>query len=231
MRYFFISMLAVLISSTLHAKDLILSMDGPISSRTIAPLQDALDAHIQADKKSPVTLIISSPGGEVYAGIRFITSMLEAQARGVKINCYVTNMAASMAFQIFTQCSSRFALNTSLLLWHGVRVKINEPITARLAVSLSEDMDRIDQLIVWQLRGVLKMKEADILHHFHAETLWSGFTLGEAAVEFMQTANAFPGVQQMKGVAVKSAVPGFFDYSPLSEDFTITYIWQKYTER
>lgn len=209
-------------------KQRVLHMEGVITKGTIAPLQTALDEWIASGDTSPVTLIIDSPGGEVFAGIKFVTSMLSARSQGIRINCYVTGIAASMAFQTLTQCSERHALKTAFLLWHGVRLRTDEPITARLATSLADDMRRLDALIMYQLSNSLTLSEADIIQHFDAETLWSGFTLHEEVPAFMKVDEAFADINDWKKVAVKSAEFSPFGFGGEVDSFMLTHIWRKY---
>lgn len=178
-----------------------LYLDGPITRGTIAPLKAGLDAMI-ADEKStaPITIVMDSPGGEVVSGMAFISSMRAARARGLKINCYVTGLSASMAFLILTECDSRSALETSFLLWHGVRIgNVGQPVTAKLAAQLAEDLAQMDELamdmLVTSLHRDLSLPL--IQHHFDVETLWSGLVLQRTAPHFMSVSRAFPDIVKL----------------------------------
>ena len=76
-------------------------------------------------KGKKVVLLINSPGGDVYPGLQFIDAMEAVKTRGVKITCVVSNMAASMAFQILSKCDSRYSLANSLLLWHPMKLRVS----------------------------------------------------------------------------------------------------------
>jgi hypothetical protein len=102
----------------------------------------------------------------------------------------VDNLAASMAFQILTQCTTRQANTTSFLLWHGVRVQTDKPITKEVAKLLQEDLERFDSLGLYQLNssigsGENAVSQKFIRKHFLEETLWAGFSLHAAAPSFL----------------------------------------------
>ncbi len=70
-----------------------------------------------ADKSDgSINMIINSPGGSIIAGNFIINSMEYVKGRGVKINCFVADIAASMAYSILLHCSERTALSHSMLL-------------------------------------------------------------------------------------------------------------------
>jgi ATP-dependent Clp protease protease subunit len=97
-------------------------ISGPIDFQLVAPLVDKIVS--QASAGTEITLIINSPGGEVNAGLFLINAMKLSQARGDKLRCITTGLAASMALQVFSQCDSRFALPNSFMLYHPVRVNL-----------------------------------------------------------------------------------------------------------
>lgn len=171
-----------------------LYIEGPISRGSMAPVKKALDELIADEKSSqPITIVLDSPGGEVISGMSFVSSMRSAKARGIQIDCYVTGLAASMAFLILTECDHRMYLDTSFLLWHGVRTGTNQPITALLAKQLHADLARFDELAMSML-AELDMSSSEIQHHFDVETLWSGMSLDIAAPRFGSAHKAFPDV-------------------------------------
>ena len=134
-------------------------------------------------------------------GYQIVGAMTRAQARGVKLTCAVTGMAASMAFQILTHCDYRYALPSSLLLWHPVRVIVGgffgTPITPALAYSLYTDLKVIEDLMLPQIERSLGMKRSTMLHHYHAETLWHAASLEKVAPNFLMV------VEDIKGTSVR----------------------------
>ena len=208
-------------------------IDMPISYGTLGPVYEKLDKLLSDSSTADVTLIISSLGGEVTSGVRLINKVLALRSKGVSVICYVQDMAASMAFQLLTQCSERHALTNSFLLWHGVRTSTQEPITAMVASSMSEDLKRMDDMVIRQLENSLTLTSKEIMHHFDRETLWSGLQLHAADPAFLTIEDAYPGVLELlynKSVA-RSTVPSFsfFDRRGNTTTPVITHsIWRKY---
>jgi ATP-dependent protease ClpP protease subunit len=200
----------------------LLHISGPITDRSMQPVQSAL-VRMAGESKEPITIVLDSPGGSVIAGTSFLNQMYLAQSQGITINCYVLDMAASMAFQILTQCDSRKALHTSYLLWHGVRVGVMMAIiTEEAARSLLIDLRRFNVMIYDQLNAALPMKRSEIRKHFLAETLWPGKQLAAAAPGFLVTERAFPEIAKHIDSAVRTQSAGLFGV------MDIVYIWDRF---
>lgn len=76
------------------------------------------------NSKRPIDIFINSPGGYVSSGLLFISGMKKVQERGIKIRCFVSELAASMAYTILTQCNERYVLRFAQLLFHAPRAGI-----------------------------------------------------------------------------------------------------------
>jgi ATP-dependent protease ClpP protease subunit len=163
----------------------LLFIDSEITNGSVRPIRDALQGRILAEGTSDIEILLDSPGGSVVAGQELINLIEIAKDKGHDVNCYVLNVAASMAFQILTSCTNRYAMPGSFLLWHGVRVQTRQPITAEVAQSFADDLGRMNQLTLSQLDGSLKMTPEEIRRHFTAETLWSGISLSAADPDFL----------------------------------------------
>jgi len=70
--------------------------------------------------KDPVTLIINSPGGNVFNGIAIITAIRNAQRKGIKLVGEVHGHACSMAFFILQCCDERRMGKLDILMAHGI---------------------------------------------------------------------------------------------------------------
>ncbi len=203
--------------------DRIVHIRGVITSRSLAPIMAKVQEWSQDSTGRDVTVVISSPGGEVTSGTALINQMKQAQSVGVQFHCYVLDMAASMAFQILTHCDSRYSLDTSYLLWHGVRVGIMGIVTEEAARSIMVDLRRFNDTITSQLTDTMALSSKEIRKHFLAETLWSGKQLAAADSRFITARRSFPEIQKNLGSAVQSSRGGgMFDVG----DFI--YIWSRY---
>lgn len=142
---------------------------GPIGRNMGEASQKILDVTNKGKKE--VNIIIDSPGGSVYAGWFFIRNMQKIQAVGVTINCYVDGMAASMAYQILAFCNNRYATPHSMLLWHPVRVGGLRGLTPRQAITVANDLRRIEIQLAGELRRRFQCDKRFFWRHYHAETL------------------------------------------------------------
>ena len=190
--------------------DRLIYIDRPISQGTIRPVYKALEEMSYKSDK-PISIVINSPGGEVVAGFSFVNLMSNVKARGIRIDCYVMDMAASMAFQILTQCSRRMALTNSFLLFHGVRVHYEGPLTVAQARAYAEDLARIDEIITSQLVDTLGISRDICDNHFENETLFSGTQLRRLSPDFIWTAKAYPILHTMLPKAVRMRELNLFD--------------------
>ena len=182
----------------------LLFIDGVISGSTMGPVQQALEQAVTSGYTGTVTIVLDSPGGEVLAGMRFVNTMIAARSAGIRLDCYVLNMAASMAFQILTQCTNRHVLDGSFLLWHSVRVGIRGYLTPAVARAVADDLERMNFLIMQQLRESLRdMKDSDIQKAFDQETFWSGAELSERA-RFASSSKAHAGLMRRLIRAVRT---------------------------
>lgn len=184
-----------------------------ITSQTLQPLYDKLQSVIiSRTVPERMTIVLDSPGGSVMAGLRLIELMTAAQARGVKFDCVVHHMAASMAFQILTQCDERLTYDGALLLWHGARVFIQDDVmTGMSAHHLAMELEEIDA----HLRGPLMkalgrdMSEKTIMYHGDLETQHIGAALAQKAPHFIKSASYVEGLYQALAnpATTKAAVP------------------------
>ena len=122
-------------------------IDGPI---------EALDEKAEDIRKwslestKPIFIVINSYGGSVIDGLKVVTAINQAKARKARVYCAVTDAAMSMATHILTACSGRYALKTSLIMWHPIAVNLmfaslTEKSTKRFnkqLVLLSEHLDK-----------------------------------------------------------------------------------------
>lgn len=200
----------------------LLFIDAPISGESVRPIRDALQARILSPDTDDIDLMIDSPGGEVIAGQEIVNLIGIARDKGHNVNCYVLNVAASMAFQILTACSDRYTLPGSFLLWHGVRVQVRQPLTAELAQSVAEDLARMNELTMSQLKATIDMSPEDLKKHFVAETLWSGYTLHVADPKFIGIKTGYYDLAKRIPTAVRTAQVGLFG---LLGNITYIYRW------
>jgi ATP-dependent protease ClpP protease subunit len=172
-----------------------------ISRDTLRLVSERLDDLLSAEEvMSELNIVIDSPGGSVLAGMQLMNRMKALQSRGTKLSCYVSGIAASMAFQILTACDKRIVLKKSSLLWHRARVVLpgfmGVVITGPEAASLARDLETIDAYILKEVTNALKqdMSTNDITYHFNHETLHVGEVLCDSAPHFCTAVDSVPGL-------------------------------------
>lgn len=160
-----------------------IKISGPISD-----LEMEKDKLLEYANKSsePVYIIIDSPGGSVLAGLRFVQIMDRAKAKGVDIRCIVEGMAASMAMHIFGNCSTRYAFETSLLLWHPAYMYIRgAPVTQQEAERIKKQLHLITALLEERLKKELNLPLEVYEEYYYNEYFVAGHILKSMSPNFM----------------------------------------------
>lgn len=173
-------------------------IEGEIGGSSLTPVGRKLLEWAQASTEA-VSIIISSPGGAVTAGEQFLGYMRAVQGRGVTIRCYVVDFAASLAFNILASCDERYALNSSLLLWHRAHIGLRGYADSNQLLEAGKDLARIDQEIFDRICEELcdELGEKTVLFHFDHETMHMGRQLGAQAPGFITTANYIPNLYEV----------------------------------
>jgi ATP-dependent Clp protease protease subunit len=166
------------------AKERVVKIEGAVQAPGILIKANQLYT-LAEESKEPITIIINSPGGAVFAGLQFINAMELVKKRGVLLNCYVPGMAASMAFQILAHCDNRYALPYSLLLWHPVRIAGLMLLTPKRAENITESLKEIERIMLPKLLQELKISEKEFEFHYLKETMWTAIGLKRISPEFV----------------------------------------------
>ncbi len=163
-----------------------------VDKTRLVEITDVIDAGIltkanqlyalASKSRKPIDIIIDSPGGSVNAGLYFIEAMHALQEKNIVIRCHVENLAASMAYVIFTQCNERNALPYALLLFHPPRVQGKFLITPQFATSLSESLTLCEQILVGLIIPVMGINEENLswfTKNYLEERLFTGTELAK----------------------------------------------------
>lgn len=148
---------------------------------SVLKLASQIDS-LSKESKKPINILINSPGGSVPAGLQLVEAMHVAQARGVKVRCAVTTLAASMAYIVLSQCDEKYALANSLLLFHPARAMLfMATVKADDANYMAQELAAIDSdmsdLLESSMGVVTSEHKAWFDYHFQHETLWSASRL------------------------------------------------------
>lgn len=184
----------------------VLVIEGPIY-RQVQRLANQL-LMIKHEKPGTIDIVINSPGGSVYAGWQFVNAMRTVQARGYKLRCTVTTMAASMAYQILAECDERYAFRYSTLLWHPVRLSGNLTLTPKEALGITRQLSRIERLLVSDLRSKFEIEDKEFWLHYHAETLHVATQVADMSPDFVTIITDVAGINSLSGLSVGTDTDG-----------------------
>lgn len=160
---------------------------------------DSVDAALArfaeiTTKTKAVTLVLDSPGGYVDSGLKFVTAMQLYQSQGVTFRCFVTGMAASMAFGILAECDSRYTMPFAGLLWHPIRMSYRGAITTRTALELSEMLEYYEAPFRARIQDQIEVDEDWFYLHWYRETMHPGRTLASVAPSFITEVSGATGM-------------------------------------
>lgn len=150
-----IILILCLVNSLLFAKEVKVDpndaffMSGEVDD-AMAQNFTAFMAKAASNKKKEVVIVISSPGGSILSGAAMINTL---QSYKLTTKCVVSNLAASMAAIFLEHCTSRFAENRSLILFHdasgsveGETPKMQSRLTALTKFFEAMDVDTAARL-------------------------------------------------------------------------------------
>jgi ATP-dependent Clp protease protease subunit len=101
-------------------KNRIILLQGEIESGTARGFNEDIHMLLTEESEEPVNIIISSPGGDVFAGLSIIRAIRLAQSHGIKVIGKVSGHACSMAFFILQCCDERIMGKLDILMAHGL---------------------------------------------------------------------------------------------------------------
>lgn len=170
-------MLSTLFSTCAFGEDIVITKDNTVVLRTAVDGESMskLTREILTHPSKKLNLYISSPGGSVFAGMKFINTL---KASGKEVTC-VVDFAASMAFVITQACTERMILIDGVLMQHPSSIGLPQQPTPNLMsfLKLVEKIgDSMEELQTKRI-GISKEKFEEAYRH----DLW---LFGKDAVKF-----------------------------------------------
>lgn len=132
---------------------------------------------LASQSRQPIFLLVNSPGGSVRSGNVFISAMNVVKSRGIQIQCITSVYAASMAFSILANCSTRYVLPKAQLLFHPVRVGLMGTLTGNELKTLADDLRALDVGLLNFLENAMGMNRPLLERTFYAEKWWDATEL------------------------------------------------------
>jgi ATP-dependent protease ClpP protease subunit len=186
---------------------------------SMLPLANRID-QLSAQSDEPIYLLINSPGGSIVIGNLIINSMNQAKARGSRIVCVSTLIAASMAFQFLVECDERYAMRYTKLLFHPPRVMLQGGLKHEDLSQLSTELRDIENKMVPRINEVLKMDAKEFRKNYLLETLWDAEDLIRATnTGWLHLIDSVEGVSDVFQIRPDNAGPRFqFEHGTLVWD-------------
>ena len=122
--------------------------DGKLTWESALDLVETLDTVIERYFYDAVELIVTSPGGDTDALWHVLVALRERQTRGVTFQTRVVSYAASSAAVLACAGDLRSAAQGARYLFHQVRVRGDEALTARAARTALDQVSRVDRSLL-----------------------------------------------------------------------------------
>ena len=131
--------------------------------------------------KKPVYIVIDSPGGSVIGGLPIITAIDRLNSRGIEVNCVVDGMAMSMATHILAACTNRYALPTSLIMWHPIAINLMfARLTEKSAAQIKTQLTLLSKYLDTRLRSKLRISKETFQKYNEGEYIVFAHTLDKS---------------------------------------------------
>ncbi len=141
--------------------------------------------------RKPIYFLIDSPGGSVIGGLYLIRAMERAKARGVPLICVVNNRAMSMGTHILSTCHVRYALPTSLIMWHPATITGFLRLDEKAAEDLAEQLNLITAYLESNLRKALNLDRKVYDRYYRAEHQMLAEHLNKLSPRFIRIIHDF----------------------------------------
>lgn len=151
-------------------------------------------AEMDAKGVQEITMVIDSPGGYVYPGLRLVAALQNYQAKGQRLRCVVTGQAASMAYYLLGACGERLVFARSQLLWHPIRVSGGDALTGEVALAIGQSLLSFEQAMKEELISTMRVDPDWFDMHWRAETTHHGSDLAHNAPSFVRVIRGVQGL-------------------------------------
>lgn len=165
-------------------------INGIIGPRTVNDVVKALETA-----KNNVDLVINSYGGSLMSGFEVINRIEALKNRGVPVRCFVIDKAMSAAALILDHCSERYALNTSLLMWHGGAITAGEqPLKEKELRALYLELQEYNQSFIDYTAAVMHKTIQEVAEFNLLERVMQASKVEEMAPRYISTQPAISGL-------------------------------------
>lgn len=120
-----------------------------------------------------IDISINSPGGIVVSGLKIVEAIHYAQWSGSEVRCFVKDMAASMAWVIYTQCDKRYARLDSGFMSHYLSLVCGWG--CRLFLPDLQEATKKSTRLQLRLNKLIRttfIVSDELYHHLNKEEIW-----------------------------------------------------------
>lgn len=168
--------------ATLHVdKARVVSVLGRVDGRIIEKANELM--KLAKSSREPIYVFINSPGGSVRAGDVFIDAMTVVKSRGIEIKCVTSIYAASMAFSILVNCTDRYVLPNTRLLFHPVRAGLMGSYTGIEMAEIGAELNEMDTTLQDLLVSKTGIDREVMKKAYYAEKWWKAPEIQAATTE------------------------------------------------
>lgn len=141
-------------------------LDTEVDTESAKEVVEYLLAADATDSSSPIYLFINSEGGEFFAGLSIINTILSIESPVYGI---VLGQAASMAFYILEACDKRYMTEYSMLFWHHLILNNISFDNKQDMLKLSQTYTQWNNLIEDLLRHKKKISKSTWTKYFNKD--------------------------------------------------------------
>ena len=123
----------------------LLHFDGRLTWVAALDLVATLDTVVEQYFYDAVEVVVTSPGGDTDALTHVLTALRERQASGISFQTRVVSYAASAAAVLVTAGDFRTAAQGAKLMFHGVRLRREDALTAEAARAVFDEVSHVDE--------------------------------------------------------------------------------------
>jgi ATP-dependent protease ClpP protease subunit len=140
----------------------------------------------------PIYIMLDTPGGLVDGGMPLINAIRMAKLSGAEVVC-VAKYAASMGLAIFSECSKRYAMADSRLLWHPVKALVQDALSYEVAQGLAKELKEADDMVWATTKRELHISDELYMKHYREETMHTGAALKKMSPGYLHIVDKVEG--------------------------------------
>jgi ATP-dependent protease ClpP protease subunit len=133
-----------------------------IDNETVYQAMRTMEMYSRRSPGCDITIILDSPGGDIYSGFKLYDYLQEIRARGHKVTIKVIGAAQSHAVTVLQAADERVITENSFILIHEAQMSGLEGNYTQVFTQGKERMDKFHQKLLNILSGRSNLSKAQI---------------------------------------------------------------------